>query len=114
MPSPPKLDNIAIEIDSQASAIAIVKFNRPKAANALNTHVVKDFLAALKWTEEEENVRIVITTGEGKFYTAGLDLLDPKNRQDGATICDEFIDTLRLVRKTNEALLIIFATFPPA
>lgn len=39
MPSPPQLKNIAVTIDSDA--IAIVKYNRPKQANALNTEVLK-------------------------------------------------------------------------
>ena len=95
MPSPPTLENIAIDIDSQA--IAVIKYNRPKAANALNTPVLKDFLSALRWADSEDAIRIIITTGEGKFYTAGLDLLDPINQQPGATISDDFSDTLRSV-----------------
>ena len=44
-------------------------------------------------------MRIVVTTGEGKFYTAGLDLLDERNQElEGgevrATICGEFVDVL--------------------
>ena len=93
MPSPPKLENVAIDIDSQA--IAVVKYNRPKAANALNTPVLKDILSALQWADSEGAIRIIITTGEGKFYTAGLDLLDPINQQPGATISDDFSNTLR-------------------
>lgn len=87
--APPKLDNVAISIDS--SSIAIIKYNRPKAANALNVAVLKDVLSALQWAEASDDVRVVITTGEGKFYTAGLDLLDKSNQQEGATINDEFI-----------------------
>lgn len=95
MPSPPKLEHIAIDIDSQA--IAVIKYNRPKAANALNTPILRDMLAALRWADSVDAIRIIITTGEGKFYTAGLDLLDPVNQQPGATISDDFINTLRLV-----------------
>lgn len=35
----PKLEHVAINIDSEA--IAVVKYNRPKNANALNTPVLK-------------------------------------------------------------------------
>lgn len=89
---PPQLTNVAVSVDS--SAIAIIKYNRPKAANALNVAVIKDVLSALQWTEATDDVRVVITTGEGKFYTAGLDLLDKTNQAEGATINDEFIDVL--------------------
>jgi hypothetical protein len=39
MASPPQLENVKIDIDSEA--IAIITYNRPKNANALNTPVLK-------------------------------------------------------------------------
>ncbi|KXT11582.1 hypothetical protein AC579_3116 [Pseudocercospora musae] len=116
MPSPPKLDHIAVSIDSQSPSIAIIKFNRPKSANAINTHSVQQFLTALNWAEAESQIRIILTTGEGKFYTAGLDLLDPSVKQEGATISDEFIDTIGAIHeyliKTNK--LVVSAINGPA
>ena len=94
-PSPPKLENVSITVDSQQPAIALIKFNRPKNANALNVPLVQDYLSALRWTEQEPSIRIITTTGEGKFFTAGLDLLDPSVKAtEGATISDAFISTL--------------------
>jgi len=52
-------------------------------------------LAGLQWAEKSSNIRVIITTGEGKFYTAGLDLLDPVNQGSDSTISDEFVDVLR-------------------
>lgn len=69
--SPPSLDNISVTVDSQQPAIALIKFNRPKNANALSVPLVNDYLSALRWTEQESSIRIIITTGEGKFFTAG-------------------------------------------
>ncbi|KAK4493784.1 hypothetical protein PRZ48_014969 [Zasmidium cellare] len=102
MPSspPPQLTNVAVSVDS--TSIAIIKYNRPRAANALNVAVLKDVLSALQWAEATDDVRVIITTGEGKFYTAGLDLLDKTNQAEGATINDEFIDVLG---KIHEAII---------
>ncbi|KXS96253.1 hypothetical protein AC578_5474 [Pseudocercospora eumusae] len=114
MPSPPKLDHIAVSIEQPS--IAILKFNRPQSANAINTHSVQQFLTALQWAEAESEIRIILTTGEGKFYTAGLDLLDPSVKQEGATISDDFIDTIgaihELLIKTNK--LVVSAVNGPA
>jgi len=66
--TPPKLQHVAIDTEE---GIAIIKYNRPKNGNALNTPTIKDILTGLKWADQNENVRIVITTGEGKFYTGG-------------------------------------------
>ncbi|KAF2167155.1 hypothetical protein M409DRAFT_22584 [Zasmidium cellare ATCC 36951] len=116
MPSstPPQLDNVAVSIDS--SAIAIIKYNRPKAANALNVAVLKDVLSALQWAEAADNVRVIVTTGEGKFYTAGLDLLDKSNQQEGATINDEFIGILGKIHEAiiNTNKLVVSAVNGPA
>ncbi|EME41458.1 hypothetical protein DOTSEDRAFT_176606 [Dothistroma septosporum NZE10] len=112
--SPPKLESVAIDIDSEA--IAVIKYNRPKAANALNTPVLKDILSALQWADSEEAIRIIITTGEGKFYTAGLDLLDPINQQPGATISDDFSGTLSTIHEQiiNTNKIVISAVNGPA
>lgn len=93
--SPPQLQHVLIENEP---GIAIIKYNRPKNGNALNTPTLKDILASLKWADREPSVRVIITTGEGKFYTAGLDLLDPINQGPDSTISDEFIDVLGYVR----------------
>lgn len=69
--SSPSFDNISVTVDSQQPAIALIKFNRPKNANALSVPLVNDYLSALRWTEQESSIRIIITTGEGKFFTAG-------------------------------------------
>lgn len=66
--TPPKLQHVAIETEE---GIAVIKYNRPKNGNALNTPTLKDILEGLRWADAEENVRVVITTGAGKFYTAG-------------------------------------------
>ncbi|KAK5942726.1 hypothetical protein PMZ80_005292 [Knufia obscura] len=111
--TPPKLQHVAIETED---GIAIVKYNRPKAGNALNTPTLKDILAGLQWAEQDPNTRIIITTGEGKFYTAGLDLLDPVNQGPDSTISDEFVDVLSQIHKTliNTNKLTIAAVNGPA
>jgi len=73
--------------------IGIVKFNRPKHANALNAQVMPEMLKALSWALDEPQVKVVVFTGEGRFYTAGLDLLDVA--PEGPVIPDEGVEVLR-------------------
>lgn len=110
---PPKLEHVIIETDP---GIAVIRYNRPKNSNALNTPILKDVLAAFKWAEQNDDARIVITTGSGKFYTAGLDLLDPVNEGPDSTISDAFIDTLSEVHKLliNSNKVLISAVNGPA
>ena len=54
--------------------IALLYLNRPEALNALNERMKSELIHALKETEEDENVRVMILTGRGRGFCAGADL----------------------------------------
>lgn len=57
--------------------IAMVTFNRPQKANALNyDHLVEIEDAALSFRDDPDT-RVVIFTGSGKHFSSGADLSDP-------------------------------------
>lgn len=58
--------------------IPVIKFNRPKALNALNEEVLKE-IDALITELEEQNTRVCIFTGEGKAFIAGADIAQMKD-----------------------------------
>ncbi|GBF09253.1 enoyl-CoA hydratase/isomerase family protein [Aeropyrum pernix] len=49
-------------------------FSRPERLNAFNTSMMREVLAALDELEGDEGVRFVAITGEGKAFSAGIDL----------------------------------------
>jgi len=57
-----------------AEGVALLKVNRPQAMNALNQEVLLELLAAFQSLEKDENVRVIILTGEGKAFVAGADI----------------------------------------
>ena len=64
-------ENIRIE---RNGSVAIVRFNRPERANALNhAHLADIERAALAFADDAET-RAVIFTGEGKHFSSGADL----------------------------------------
>ena len=73
-------ENIIFEKDGD---VAVIKFNRPKALNAINPAVLVEVDDALDQIEEDPDVRVLILTGEGeKAFVAGADIahmvkLDP-------------------------------------
>lgn len=56
--------------------IAIVRINRPRAANALNRAVLEGFLDAFRKLRDDASVKGVLVTGEGKFFCAGGDIAE--------------------------------------
>ena len=59
---------------TREEGIAIVYLNRPEVLNALNETMKSELIHALKKTEEDESVRVMILTGRGRGFCAGADL----------------------------------------
>jgi methylglutaconyl-CoA hydratase len=54
--------------------IATLTLNRPEKRNAISAPMIDDLLVALNSAEEDRSVRVVILTGAGKAFCAGMDL----------------------------------------
>lgn len=51
-----------------------ITLNRPEAMNALTPEMLEELREAMISAEKDEEVRVVVVTGAGKAYCAGLDL----------------------------------------
>jgi enoyl-CoA hydratase len=55
--------------------VGVIKFNRPKALNAINPQLVSEMHQALDEIEKDPALRVVVLTGEGdKAFIAGADI----------------------------------------
>ena len=66
-------------VEKKDGGIAILKFNRPKALNALNSETLVELKAAGIALGADPDVRVVVVTGEGKAFVAGADILEMKD-----------------------------------
>lgn len=57
-----------------SGGIGYVTVNRPKAMNALNGQVLDELYAAFTEVQNDDAVKAVILTGEGKAFVAGADI----------------------------------------
>jgi enoyl-CoA hydratase len=64
-------ENILVEKDGP---VAVVKINRPEALNALNEQTLRDLMHAVTDLETDQDISVVILTGEGKAFIAGADI----------------------------------------
>lgn len=58
------------------SCVATISLNRPESYNAFNRKMRQEFLTAIKKAKNDENVRVIVVTGEGKAFCSGQDLKD--------------------------------------
>lgn len=72
--------------------IATVRLNRPGKANAMNAAMWQEIRNVFRWVDETPEARVAVLQGEGKLFTAGIDLqmmmdLGPQiqNECDGRT-----------------------------
>jgi enoyl-CoA hydratase len=80
-----------------AGNVAVIKFNRPKALNAINPDVLTELNDALDRIEKDTSLKVLVLTGEGeKAFVAGADIaymvnLSPlkarKFSRDGQDLC---------------------------
>ncbi|OBZ87701.1 Enoyl-CoA delta isomerase 2, mitochondrial [Choanephora cucurbitarum] len=76
MSSVPKFETI--EIILFPNGVAEIAHNRPKRYNALSPLSYRDWLTAFKWAASCDDVKVVVLTGRGKFYTSGQELVLPE------------------------------------
>ncbi len=62
-------------IVNKADGIGWLKFNRPPV-NALNTDAVLELERAFDWFAAQDDVMVVVLTGEGKAFVAGADIAE--------------------------------------
>ncbi len=59
---------------SQADNVATIAFNRPDALNAITPTMLGELNQAADQVADDDNVRVVILTGNGRAFSAGVDL----------------------------------------
>ena len=78
------------------SGVATLTFNRPDKRNALSFQLLEEILAALDEVEKSEAL-VVILTGRGKAFCAGLDL-DELKSLTGKSHAENVADSRRMAR----------------
>ncbi len=56
------------------AGIARLTLNRPEKMNSFNAEMHQEILAALTQAKEDDSVRVLVLTGEGRAFSAGQDL----------------------------------------
>jgi enoyl-CoA hydratase/carnithine racemase len=76
-----------------AERILTITLNRPEKLNAYTEFMQDEIIDALDHAEADDNIRVIIVTGAGRAFCAGMDLSDQGSTFDASSITeDEFHD----------------------
>lgn len=63
-------------VSKEANGVAVIRLNRPKQYNALNSSLLNELGTALNRFETDDSVRVVVISGSEKAFAAGADIAE--------------------------------------
>lgn len=92
--------------------IATITLNRPDVLNAINEIMGRELLEALKMTGQNDDVRCLIITGNGRAFSAGEDIQDLRGQYErgenprlGDRLLHKYNPIIRLIRQTPKPII---------
>lgn len=104
------MNHLLIDIKDR---VATLTLNRPDVHNAFDDAVIQSLITALNDIEQNENIRVVVLTSNGKHFSAGADLNwmkrmaelnETQNREDAQALA-KLMYTLNHLNKPTVALV---------
>src|SRR5690606_1496792 len=98
---------------SKENKTGIIKLNNPEKRNALHPELVKQFKEALSSAVTDDEIKVLIITGEGKSFCAGADLAylselqkynSIENEVDSENLADLFLQVYRFPKPVIAAV----------
>ncbi len=95
------LNNLVLE---KIGKIALVKFNRPKALNALNSEVLEEINRLVDQLSDDNDVDVLVFIGEGKAFIAGADIseMSTLNSEEGISFAQKGQRIFRKIELMNK------------
>ena len=85
-----------------------ITINRPKVFNSFNTLLAKELQEILDLAREDNSIRSVLITGEGKAFSTGQDiaeLIDPNGPDLSKILSDNFNPIVTKIRELNKPVV---------
>lgn len=91
--------------------VGIIRLNRPEVLNSFNRPMAKEVQGALAKCRDEDNIRAILITGEGKGFSAGQDLAEAippdgsPSPEISTIVRDSYNPIIRLVRSIEKPVV---------
>lgn len=91
-----------------ANHVCVIKLNRPEVFNSFNQKMAFALQDALKTASQNDDVRAIVITGEGKAFCAGQDLAeatDPNGPPLQSIVKDHYNPIIELIRNIEKPVI---------
>ena len=87
--------------------IALITIKRPEVMNALNSRFFDEMEFLIEKSAEDEEVRVLIVSGDGKAFAAGADIseMKDKNQEEGSAFSQRGQQVFNLIGNTNKIVI---------
>jgi enoyl-CoA hydratase len=103
-------EHILVE-PQHAPQIALIRLNRPKELNALNLQLMRELRDALKELDNNDDVRVIILTGNERAFAAGADIKEMAGRTTVDMMKIDQFSTWDQIKKTKKPLIAAVSGF---
>ena len=105
-----KYNTIKFEISKPG--IGFITLNRPKRLNAINLDMLEELHTLCQQLNSDDDVRVVLITGEGRGFCSGADLLDERISKDAANLFSNSATFLLKLQKVYSRLIVDMRRIP--
>lgn len=95
-------ENIVV---SKEGNVGVVRLNRPKVLNALNSELMVELVNALEELDRDQEVRVIILTGGESVFAAGADLSEMAQASPVDLILNRRFELWDRIRKITKPLV---------
>jgi enoyl-CoA hydratase len=100
-----------IVTEQYAPNVALIQLNRPKDLNALNLQLMTEVRDTLKELDKNENVRVIIITGNEQAFAAGADIKQMADKSAIDMLMIDQFSTWDQIRKTKKPIIAAVSGF---
>ncbi len=92
-------------IYEKKDSIAIATFNRPKVLNAFRQATLREFIAILDDVQADDTVRVLVITGQGRAFSAGIDLKEMAYPSSDSLPLKQAYDELQAIQNVTRRMV---------
>lgn len=74
----PTFNTLIVDVD-RTTHVGSLRLNRPSKSNAIDADMWAEIPLAVKFLDEDEDVRVVVLSASGKNFCAGIDVSSPQS-----------------------------------